>query len=386
MAYCEELGFEGVVFNEHHYSAYGTMPSPNLIAAALSQKTKRMKIGVLGNILPLRQHPVRVAEEYAMLDCLSEGRLIAGFVRGIPSEYLWYNVKPQESRGRFGEAFDVIMRAWTEPVWSYEGEFFQFENCAIWPRPVQQPHPPIWVAARSAESIEWCVKRKIPIAQVYQTNDQIEDTFNYYRRVAKEDGWESGPDKFVLCRHIHVGETDEQARAIAEGPLRYFFTLWNRGFNEAKTEIAVDQRKVKEAMVSARSSSYFREGNEARVNFHPMSWEGAARDRVRHRRQSRHRGAAGQPADEPDRRRALHGHVPYRQPRPRQGDRFPEPLPQGGHAQAERRLNRRTPGFMRFMPRGAQPWRFSPAAFSSQRCCWRSRRFSMTTLQRSSAP
>jgi len=273
MAYCEELGFEGVVFNEHHYSAYGTMPSPNLIAAALSQKTKHIKIGVLGNILPLRQHPVRVAEEYAMIDCLSEGRLIAGFVRGIPSEYLWYNVKPQESRGRFGEAFDVIMRAWTEPVWSYEGEFFQFENCAIWPRPVQQPHPPIWVAARSAESIEWCVKRKVPIAQVYQTNDQIEDTFNYYRKVAKDDGWESGPDKFVLCRHIYVGETDEQARAVAEPPLRYFFTLWNRGFNEAKTEIAVDQRKVKEAMVSARSASYFRPGNEERVNFHPMSWE-----------------------------------------------------------------------------------------------------------------
>src|SRR5215831_17177284 len=100
MAYCEELGFDGVVFNEHHYSAYGTMPSPNLIAAALSQKTKRIKIGVLGNILPLRNHPVRVAEEYAMIDCLSNGRLIAGFVRGIPPEYIWYGVNPEESRGR----------------------------------------------------------------------------------------------------------------------------------------------------------------------------------------------------------------------------------------------------------------------------------------------
>lgn len=88
MEYCEELGFEGVVFNEHHYSGYGMMPSPNLIAAALSRKTSRIKIGVLGNVLPLRHHPVRVAEEYAMLDCLTEGRLIAGFVRGIPAEYL----------------------------------------------------------------------------------------------------------------------------------------------------------------------------------------------------------------------------------------------------------------------------------------------------------
>src|SRR5690606_34727583 len=85
MAYCEDLGFEGVVFNEHHYSAYGTMPSPNLIAAALSQRTSRIRIGVLGSILPLRNHPVRVAEEYAMLDCLTGGRLIAGFVRGVPA-------------------------------------------------------------------------------------------------------------------------------------------------------------------------------------------------------------------------------------------------------------------------------------------------------------
>src|SRR5438270_9734196 len=99
MAYCKELGFDGVVFNEHHYSAYGTMPSPNLIASALSQRTKKIKIGVLGNILPLRNHPVRVAEEYAMIDCLSGGRLIAGFVRGIPPEYIWYGVIRQSLVG-----------------------------------------------------------------------------------------------------------------------------------------------------------------------------------------------------------------------------------------------------------------------------------------------
>ena len=179
MTYCEELGLDGVVFNEHHYSSYGTMPSPNLIAAALSQRTKRIKIGVLGNILPLRNHPVRVAEEYAMIDCLSNGRLIAGFVRGIPAEYVWYGVNPEESRGRFQEAYDLIMTAWTNSVWSFEGEFYKLKDCAIWPRPLQQPHPPIWIAARSAESIEWCVKRHLPCAQVYQTTAQIEDTFNY---------------------------------------------------------------------------------------------------------------------------------------------------------------------------------------------------------------
>ena len=273
MIYCEELGFDGVVFNEHHYSAYGTMPSPNLIAAALSQKTKRIKIGVLGNILPLRNHPVRVAEEYAMIDCLSGGRLIAGFVRGIPPEYIWYGVNPAESRGRFEEAYELIMTAWTQPVWSYEGKFFQLKDCAIWPRPLQQPYPPIWIAARSAESIEWCVKRHLPTAQVYQTTAQIEDTFNYYRKVARDEGGEAAPNDFILCRHIYIDETDKKAQEIAEPAMRYFFTVFNRGFNEAINKGAVDQRLVA-ALTTERSFNYFREGNRERRDFSKLDWDG----------------------------------------------------------------------------------------------------------------
>lgn len=274
MTYCEELGFDGIVFNEHHYSAYGTMPSPNLIAAALSQRTRRIKIGVLGNILPLRYHPVRVAEEYAMIDCLSGGRLIAGFVRGIPPEYIWYGVNPEESRGRFEEAYQLIMTAWTEPLWSHEGKFFQLKDCAIWPRPLQQPHPPIWIAARSAESIEWCVKRHLPTAQVYQTTDQIEDTFGYYRKKARDEGWEATPDDFILCRHIYIDETDQKARETAWPALRYFFTVFNRGFNEAINKGAADQQRLMAALTTERSFNYFREGNRQRVDFSKLDWNG----------------------------------------------------------------------------------------------------------------
>ncbi|HEU4638636.1 MAG TPA: LLM class flavin-dependent oxidoreductase [Candidatus Binatia bacterium] len=273
MTYCEELGLDGVVFNEHHYSSYGTMPSPNLIAAALSQRTKTIKIGVLGNILPLRDHPVRVAEEYAMIDCLSKGRLIAGFVRGIPAEYVWYGVNPEESRGRFQEAYDLIMTAWTNSVWSFDGEFYKLKDCAIWPRPVQQPHPPIWIAARSAESIEWCVKRHLPCAQVYQTTDQIEDTFNYYRTKAKEDGWESQPDDFILCRHIYIDDSNKKAQEIAEPAMRYFFSVYNRGFNDAINQAAADQQKLLAKLTSERSFNYFREGNRSRIDFSTLGWD-----------------------------------------------------------------------------------------------------------------
>ena len=273
MTYCEELGFDGVVFNEHHYSSYGTMPSPNLIAAALSQRTKKIKIGVLGNILPLRNHPVRVAEEYAMIDCLSNGRLIAGFVRGIPAEYVWYGVNPEESRGRFQEAYDLIMTAWTQSVWSFEGEFFQLKDCAVWPRPIQQPHPPIWIAARSAESVEWCVKRHLTCAQVYQTDGQIEDTFNYYRAKAKEDGWEATPDDFILCRHIYIDESDKKAKEIAEPAMRYFFSVYNRGFNDAINQTAADQQKLLAKLTTERSFNYFRDGNRARIDFSTLGWD-----------------------------------------------------------------------------------------------------------------
>jgi alkanesulfonate monooxygenase SsuD/methylene tetrahydromethanopterin reductase-like flavin-dependent oxidoreductase (luciferase family) len=273
MTYCEELGLDGVVFNEHHYSSYGTMPSPNLIAAALSQRTKRIKIGVLGNILPLRDHPVRVAEEYAMIDCLSNGRLIAGFVRGIPAEYVWYGVNPEESRGRFQEAYDLIMTAWTNSVWSFEGEFYKLKDCAIWPRPIQQPHPPIWIAARSAESIEWCVKRHLPCAQVYQTTGQIEDTFNYYRTKAKEDGWQAQPDDFILCRHIYIDHSNKKAQEIAEPAMRYFFSVYNRGFNDAINQTAADQQKLLAKLTSERSFNYFREGNRSRIDFSTLGWD-----------------------------------------------------------------------------------------------------------------
>jgi alkanesulfonate monooxygenase SsuD/methylene tetrahydromethanopterin reductase-like flavin-dependent oxidoreductase (luciferase family) len=165
------------------------------------------------------------------------------------------------------------MTAWTESVWSFEGEFFNLKDCAIWPRPLQQPHPPIWIAARSAESIEWCVKRHLPCAQVYQTTGQIEDTFNYYRSKAREDGWEAKPEHFILCRHIYIDDTDQKARDNVTGPMNYFFTVFNRGFNEAINKGAVD-RQLMAALTSDRSFSYFREGNRERFDFSKFDYDG----------------------------------------------------------------------------------------------------------------
>jgi alkanesulfonate monooxygenase SsuD/methylene tetrahydromethanopterin reductase-like flavin-dependent oxidoreductase (luciferase family) len=114
LAYADELGFDGMVLNEHHQNIYGLMPSPNMIASALTQCTTRGKIVVLGNLLPLHMNPMRVAEEYAMLDQMSNGRLIAGFAPGGGPETFNYDVPSANTREKFWEAADLIVRSWTE--------------------------------------------------------------------------------------------------------------------------------------------------------------------------------------------------------------------------------------------------------------------------------
>ena len=140
--YAEELGFDGVCVNEHHQNAYGNMPSPNLIASILARQTTRVKIAVVGNALPLYDPPTRVAEEFAMIDVISGGRLIAGMVVGGGPEYYSFSVNPTHARERFREAHDLIMKAWTEPgPFECIGKHYQLRYVNPWPRPLQQPHP-----------------------------------------------------------------------------------------------------------------------------------------------------------------------------------------------------------------------------------------------------
>ena len=124
---------------------------------------------------------------------------------------------------------------------------------------------------RSAESVEWCVKRHLPCAQVYQTTGQIEDTFNYYRSQAKEAGWDAKSEQFILCRHIYIDDSEQKAREFVKPAMDYFFTVFNRGFNEAINKEAVD--KTIAALTGERSFNYFREGNQ-RFDFSKMDYDG----------------------------------------------------------------------------------------------------------------
>jgi alkanesulfonate monooxygenase SsuD/methylene tetrahydromethanopterin reductase-like flavin-dependent oxidoreductase (luciferase family) len=232
LVYADELGFDGVCCNEHHQNAYGLMPIPGVIAGALVRETKRCKVAVLGRALPLLTYPLAVAEEYAMLDNISNGRLIAGFVRGIGAEYHSTGVNPAESHDRFHEAHDLILQAWTKPGPSvYEGKYYHFDYVNTWPRCVQQPHPPIWIPSQgSRETIEWAAHptRKYTYLQTFSPIAQLKRFMGLYAQQCETYGYQVQPQQLGWATPIYVGDTDEAAVREARPHIEAFYNKFLR--------------------------------------------------------------------------------------------------------------------------------------------------------------
>jgi alkanesulfonate monooxygenase SsuD/methylene tetrahydromethanopterin reductase-like flavin-dependent oxidoreductase (luciferase family) len=249
----ERMGFDGIAVNEHHGTPYGLMNSPNLLVASIAQRTERLKILTYGNLLPIHD-PLRLAEEVAMLDCLSNGRIIAGVARGAPREYRIYNVPALESRARFDECFEIMRRAWTEESFSFEGQFHSYKDVAIWPRPVQQPHPPVWVPATgSKETIEWAAAHDIGITPGVTRHGTVrEDIIRHYAKCQAQHGRKATPQHFNLMIDCYVA--DSKAQAVKEyGP--YYTYFWN-------TLIRYDHQAAdtQKGYYSSSSHQYLRSG------------------------------------------------------------------------------------------------------------------------------
>ncbi len=207
----DQLGFDWVTVAEHHFAPMSLTPNPMVMAGALTQRVKRAKIALLGANIPIL-NPVRVAEEFAMLDTLTGGRIIAGMLRGTSNEYVTYNINPAESRERFEEALQLIKHAWTEPQpFGWQGRFFEYRSISIWPRPVQAPHPPIYMSGSSPESAEMAARNHVRLGFAVTTVPIAKPSAIYYREQAHAHGWEPGPDDVLYRVGIHVAETDAQA-------------------------------------------------------------------------------------------------------------------------------------------------------------------------------
>jgi alkanesulfonate monooxygenase SsuD/methylene tetrahydromethanopterin reductase-like flavin-dependent oxidoreductase (luciferase family) len=225
LSHADELGFDAVCVNEHHQNAYGTMPSPNIIAAMLAQRTKRAKIAILGNGICLRENPLRVAEEVAMVDVISGGRVISGFVRGIGCEYYSLNLDPTFSRERFFEAHDLIIKAWTEPgPFEWDGEHYRFRYVNVWPRPLQKPHPPIFCPSQgSSETITWAAEHRYPYIMTFTPMEALVRFYDMYRELAQDKfGYQAGPEQFGWTSMVYVAKDEKTALREARPHLKYF--------------------------------------------------------------------------------------------------------------------------------------------------------------------
>jgi alkanesulfonate monooxygenase SsuD/methylene tetrahydromethanopterin reductase-like flavin-dependent oxidoreductase (luciferase family) len=224
---CDALGFDGVAVNEHHQTPYCMMPSPIVTASCLARRT-RGKIAILGSAFCLREHPLTLAEEHAMLDNITGGRIISGFVRGIGAEYTSFAINPTHSHSRHREAHDLVIQAWTrEGPFAFEGEHYNFPYVNLWPRPYQKPHPPIWCPSQgSSETIEWAADpdRKYLYMQNFNPYAAAVKYLNYYREVARNRyGYDAESSQLGWAAPVYIADTDQQALAEAKEAIEFLF-------------------------------------------------------------------------------------------------------------------------------------------------------------------
>ncbi|MDH4145461.1 MAG: LLM class flavin-dependent oxidoreductase [Acidimicrobiia bacterium] len=215
-ALAHDVGFDSLTLAEHHYTPHRLSPNPIPLAAALGRLLPSAQIGVFGTDLPLN-NPVRIAEEFALLDNVLHGRLRVGLLRGTPNEYLTYGTNPWESRDRFVEALALVRRALTEPEpFAWEGVHYRFRHVSVWPRCVQQPHPPMLLSGNSAESAALAGRLGCDLGFSYQDVDRCAAHIAVYREAAAAAGWEPTGDNIQYRHAALVVETETEAAALRQ--------------------------------------------------------------------------------------------------------------------------------------------------------------------------
>jgi alkanesulfonate monooxygenase SsuD/methylene tetrahydromethanopterin reductase-like flavin-dependent oxidoreductase (luciferase family) len=206
----EPLGYEGIFFSEHHFGpAYS--PSPNLLIAAIAHRTRTLRLGVMGMVVPYHQ-PWRIVEEIGMLDLLTGGRLEIGTSAGIPQEMAHVGLSVAEARARFDEAMAIMDAALTQPVFSHHGTYWNFDDLRLVPRPVQQPAPPRWVTVISEDSARKAARRGAKICTGFHPLERVKSIFDAYRDEAARAGRPANPEDLALRRQVTIGLDDRAAR------------------------------------------------------------------------------------------------------------------------------------------------------------------------------
>lgn len=224
--YAEQLGFDSIWLAEHHFHSFGGLFSATpVIGSAIAQRTSTIRIGTAVILLPYH-NPLRVAEDYATLDCLSGGRLQFGIGHGfVKWEALTFGIPLDELRDRFRENLEVILKTWSEPVLNHKGLFHEYHGVEVWPRPLQQPYPAVWMAATSTvESFELAGRRGFHLMLIPFLHDveELRLKVEAYFDARRAAGHDQSTARVLAVYHMNVGESSAEARAaVARGLAEY---------------------------------------------------------------------------------------------------------------------------------------------------------------------
>jgi alkanesulfonate monooxygenase SsuD/methylene tetrahydromethanopterin reductase-like flavin-dependent oxidoreductase (luciferase family) len=228
MVYAANAGMHGLCTNQHHQNAYGFMANPSLMGSILAKQTNGQNVAIiqLGSTLPSTNPPTRIAEEYAIIDCISGGRLVAGFPTGLPTDATISNgVVPIEQRERYREALQLVLKAWqAREMFTWNGKYYQLPMVNLWPRPIQQPHPPIWVpGSGSPTTAEFVVDQDFCFCHLsYQGAQNATTLGDYFWDMVVQKGRDPNPFRLGFLQLIGVSETDAAAEEYAPH-VEYFF-------------------------------------------------------------------------------------------------------------------------------------------------------------------
>lgn len=238
MVLSEQLGFDSVWLTEHHYADYGLSAAPSVLAATVAARTERITIGTAVFVLPFH-HPIRLAEETATLDILSQGRLVVGLGRGNrPLEFVGHLVPQERSREYLEEGIEVLLQAWTQERVTFHGRHWQFDGIPVHPKPFTKPHPPLAFAVTSSESIEWIGRNGFamlssglttPLPAVLKAREAYVQALRAARH--SEAAIDALLARWVMSKHVYVAPTDAEARADAKEPELWYLDAFARSMS-----------------------------------------------------------------------------------------------------------------------------------------------------------
>ena len=216
MEIMDKTGYDAVWLAEHHFTEYSVCPSVHMMGLHVAAHTKHLRIGT-GISLAAFYHPLRLAEEVALLDVLTGGRVNWGAGRGFdPTEFKAFGVPQEDSYARFREAVDIVLAAWTNERLNWAGDYWNFEDVEVLPKPTQQPHPPSWIGASAPDSLRWAARQGYSIMLGPHSHyTDIAEKREMYRKELEAHGYSFEGREIPMTRFIAVADTDREAEAIA---------------------------------------------------------------------------------------------------------------------------------------------------------------------------